>query len=122
MIQMCFHSETTLTFYPIIIYANYEGKQLSSVEREYKYKKCLMLIKDAATDEVLSSPTGRSAKVIANNVIKDVADLHVWRMCRAEIMFQFLEQKESSYKPFRDALLDSGNSMLVEAIPLLKGY
>ena len=48
-------------------------------------------------------------------MIKDVADLHVWRMCRVEIMFQILEQKASSYKPFRDALLDSGNSMLVEA-------
>ena len=83
---------------------NYEGKQLSSVEHAYQLKKCHTLIKDAAADESIRSPTGRSAQLIANNVIKDVADLPVWRMCRVEII-----------KSFQDALLDSRNSILVEA-------
>lgn len=94
---------------------NYDNKVFASVEHAYQYAKCRTLIKDVAADDILKSPTGKSAKLTANRVIKDVADLHVWRMCREDVMYKILEQKARCYQPFREFLLNSGSKILVEA-------
>ena len=66
-------------------------------------KKCYAFMKDAVV-ETLKSLTGISTKEVANKVMKDIADLHVRRMCRVEILFQILQQKVLPYKPLKDAL------------------
>ena len=51
---------------------SYDIKVFSSIEHAYQYEKCHKLIKNAAAQIIILSPTGRSAKSTADKVIKDV--------------------------------------------------
>ena len=77
----------------IFIFA-YNNKNSASVEHACQYEKCLKLVNEAAADRILISPTGRTAKNVADDVIKyNVADLHVWRLYRKDVMYIILRAK-----------------------------
>ena len=74
-----------------------------------------MLILNEDADKILKAPTARVAKQIATSAVKNDVDLHIWHTCSLEVMAGILHAKATSNESFKEALISSKDSILVEA-------
>lgn len=94
---------------------NYKDSVYPSAEHCYQFIKCNFLIQNDVAEKVMSARTASEAKEIADHYITDKIDLDIWKTTNVDIMKEILEAKAASYEPFRKALIDSKNDLLVEA-------
>ena len=90
--------------------------EFKSAEHIYQYEKCSTLVNNTLAKKVMETNTAAEAKMLVKfNLSVDELDLNVWNSVNIEIMESILKAKAESYPLFKSALLESGDSLLVEA-------
>ena len=90
----------------------YNDKQFKSSEHLYGYRKCQFAGEAALAEQVFNAPDPFAAKRLTQSL--DPAKLKEWHAARADIMKDILLAKATSVTNFREALLNSGDNIIVE--------
>ena len=93
----------------------YENTFFKSAEHAYQHVKCNFFDKHETAEQIMSTPSARIAKSIAEDATHDLAKLELWKTHNVDIMMKVLECKAESYPAFKNAILNSGNSHPAEA-------
>lgn len=93
----------------------HQGKTFKSSEQAVMYRKALLFGATKIADAILKTTTPNQAKALGRS--KEIPfDEKIWEEKREDIYFEVLMDKFSIPK-MRDALLDTGSRILVEASP-----
>ena len=90
----------------------YNDKQFKSSEHLYGYRKCQFAGEAALAEQVFNAPDPFAAKRLTQAL--DPAKLKEWHAAQADIMKDILLAKATSVTNFREALLNSGDNIIVE--------
>ena len=90
----------------------WEGHAMHSSEQAYGYEMSKMNNRDDIKNDILRTKTGREAKDCMKKVYKGKA----WEEKKEEIMRAILLAKVEQVKEVRDALLDTGDKVICEAV------
>ena len=93
----------------------YDNTSFSSVEHAYQYAKCSFFNKRDIAQNILLAPTAREAKLLAEHIIKNDAELEHWKVSNIYIMEEILQCKAKSCILFKDTLVGSDDNILAEA-------
>ena len=88
------------------------GTSFPTSEHLYQWRACTEAIRDDLAELVVKAATPRDAKIIANKINHDKTN---WHNVKFDVMREVLRVKAASSKQFRDALLQTGDKILVEA-------
>ena len=91
----------------------YRGVRFSSSEHAYQYEKCKQTGYAEAAAAIMKAPFPKMAKEIANKIPR--CDLKEWKTFKDVVMYDILDAKSQQVPMFKQALIDSGDSLLVEA-------
>ena len=90
----------------------YDGMTFPTSEHLYQWRACTEALRADLAELVVKATTPREAKLIASKLKHD--DLN-WHTIKFEVMREVLQAKAASSEKFRDALLQTGDKILVEA-------
>ena len=91
----------------------YRGVRFSSSEHAYQYEKCKQTSYADAAAAIMKAPFPKMAKEIASKIPQ--CDLKEWKTFKDVVMYDILDTKSQQVPMFKKALIDSGDSLLVEA-------
>ena len=86
---------------------------MKSAEHAYQFKKAITAGRDDIGNKILEAPTALLAKREAS-LLPFNPD---WEDMKQEVMEEILEEKLNISEEFKRALVDSGKSVLAEAVP-----
>ncbi len=92
----------------------YLGKDFSSTEHAYQWKKAVDIGSDDIADLILKARDGYAAKTLSHQL--DRGKVTQWKLTSSvNVMKELINCKFNQVKVFRDACLDSGDAILMEA-------
>ena len=92
----------------------YQGKEFNCSETAYQWQKATDLGQDNIATRCLKSQNGFQAKSMAKEL--SPKDVDVWKRTKSvSVMEKVIEAKFEHVTDFQDALLESGNALLIEA-------
>lgn len=89
--------------------------EFNCAEQAMMYYKAILFNDDEAADKVMKATSPREQKALGRSVKN--FDQTVWESKREDIMFDILFAKFSQNEHLKDALLKTGDRILVEASP-----
>ena len=112
------YAETTVAFRSPSVLSNfyrcdiqYQGKNYPSVEHGYQHTKAKTLGFNDTAVKILNASTARDAKIIS----KDIPDDEAWDIVKVDVMTDLLKIKLDSCPEFKEAIIQTGDSVLAEA-------
>ena len=91
----------------------YDDLKFASSEHAYLYTRCMLIGEENVADAVRNAPTPKDAKNIASSISRHL--MNEWDDSKERIMYEILLSKSKCVPEFRQALLLSGSSSIVEA-------
>ena len=89
-----------------------DGMEFATSEHAYQWRACTEALRDDLAEMVYKAATPREAKLIAKEIKHETTN---WHTIKYDVMKEVLRAKLSSSQQFKDALLDTGDKILVEA-------
>ena len=86
--------------------------EFATSEHAYQWRACTEVLRVDLAEKVYKAATPREAKLIANEIKHETTN---WHTIKYDVMKEILRAKLSSSQQFKDALLDTGDKILVEA-------
>ena len=90
---------------------NFQGKLHRSVEHAYQYTKAQVSGYDKTAKKIYMAKTAKDAKLIS----KDIPESEAWDIIKLDIMTELIKIKMDPCEAFCNALMETGNKLLVEA-------
>lgn len=109
-----FYSGEFSNWYPCLFIL--DGRKFSSSEQYYMYMKAVIFDDEASQKLILSTNNCKTQKELGRKV-KGFSEVE-WKKHREEVMLNGLRAKFSQSSILKDKLLNTGDSILVEASPV----
>ena len=89
-----------------------DDMEFATSDHSYQWRACTEALRVDLAEKVYKAATPREAKLIANEIKHEARN---WHTIKYDVMKEVLRAKLSSSQQFKDALLDTGDKILVKA-------
>ena len=86
--------------------------EFATSKHAYQWRACTEAQRDDLPEKVFNAATHREAKLIASEIKHKASN---WHTIKCDVTKEVLRAKMTSSQQFKDALLDTGDKILVEA-------